>query len=951
MRFYEDGKSVHCIPPEIPTETEQDVRTAVKPLQERISPRMIRVLYVTLAVIVFAVTTYNALHVMLWRVPGNDQCQWVQDFTDTTRVHIDMVQPGSSADAAGLLPGDILLGVNGRPVSRATDAQAMLDSLKRETAARLRIERDHRVRELNWVPWEGEKAPFVVYDRNFETLVIRNIVPDGVTDRAGIRDGDVLLRIDGVSVNNRYGAQHLINVHPAGSKATFLVERNGERLEFHVTILKTFNFTYLSGYLLGVGFLLVSLFVVLARPEGSIQRKFARYGMYSLLLFGMMDTNISGAYDPRWKVYVFQYLSVFVRIVAPPALVAFFLQFPVVRVLRRRRLVMTLLYAGSILAALFITGWPYYILDMLPPIWLVLPAKNVPLVYFLGGLALFAHAYFRRVAPDRRQALRPILHSALIGIVIFAYIAVLTTMHPLVLYLDPLLLLPAVLVIGIPPAFGYAIVRYRLMDVTPMVRRSIVYGVITAALAAIYLGVVFGLGSLLGRVLGQADNTLLILIAVIVIALLFDPLKQRVQKAVDRIFYQERINYQKALLEFSSELPRQMNLDQILQSVVSRIASTMHIEKVSVALCGEKEGCHVVSRNIEESLSVFDNRPGGVVELLRSTHSPQRFELLDEDPRITDEEDRQKLRASGVALMVPMFLQGRLIGSINVGPKMSGRVYAEEDIDLLSTVASQAAIAIENARLHRSEVEKQKITEQLRIAQRIQKGLLPKEHPPAPRLDISGISIPAQTVGGDYYDYITLPGNRLLVAVGDVSGKGVSAALYMSKVQGMIRFAAQMYESPKDILVRVNRLIYEGMERNSFITVILALFDFDTDTVTICRAGHTPPLVALNGDMRYLGSEGMGLGLENGEVFEQSLEEKTFALRPEGLLVLYSDGLTEAMDAKMNEFGEERVLSMVRGAAQMSAADLQQLLLDEVARHRGDAEQNDDITLVVIRVR
>lgn len=927
----------------------------MKPLQERISPRLIRALYVLFALVVLGVTSYNALHVIFWRVPSNDQCRWVQEFTDTTRVHLDGIKPASSAAAAGLLPGDILLAVDGTPVSRAEEATSWLRSAGKGEITRLRIERDHREMELDWVPRAGEKEPpFVVYDRLFETLVIRNIVPGGVTDRAGIQDGDILLRIDSVSVNHRFGAQYLINIHPADSKATFLVDRQGEHMEFKVTILKTFNYTYLSSYLLGVGFLLVSLFVVLARPEGSTQRKFARYGMYVLLLFGMMNVNMGLPYDPRWKVMTFNYIAIAARVIAPPALVAFFLHFPVVRNLRHRRLLMVLLYAGSVLSASLIVGvFSYYIsiVDFVPPAWLVLTAYNFPLLYFLGGLAVFTDSYFRYVDPERRLPLRPILHSAVIGIVIFAYLAVLNTMHPLVLYLDPYLLMPVVLVIGIPPAFGYAIVRYRLMDVTPMVRRSLVYGVITAMLAAIYLGVVFGLGSLLGHVLGQSDNTMVILIAVILIALLFDPLKQRVQNVVDRIFYQERINYQKALLEFSSELPQQMNLDQIMQSVVARIATTMHIEKVSVSLCGEKEGCHVVARNIDESLCVFDRRPGGVVELLSRTHAPQRFDLPEEDLRVQDDDDRRRLQESGVVLMVPMFLQERLIGSINVGPKMSGRVYAQEDIDLLATVASQAAVAIENARLHRSEVEKQKITEQLRIAQRIQKGLLPKDNPPIARLDISGVSIPAQSVGGDYYDYIELPGNRLLVAVGDVSGKGISAALYMSKVQGMIRIAAQMEDRPRDILIRVNRLIYEGMERNSFITVILAMFDFDADAVTICRAGHMPPLLAFNGDTQYLGSEGMGLGLENGEVFEHSLEEKTFPLHDNGLIVLYSDGLTEAMDAHKNEFGEDRVLAMVRGAAQMSATDLQQLLLDEVALHRGEAEQNDDITLVVIRVR
>ena len=924
----------------------------MKPLQDRISPRSIRALYALLALIVFCVAGYNALHVMLWRVPGNDQCQWEQVFSDSTRVHMDIIEPGSSIEEAGVLPGDILVAVDSREVSRAEQAIEIMRAKQAGEPVRLRVERNHRERECFWTPRKGEKGlPLILYDRIFLSLVISNIVPDGVTDRAGIRDGDVLLRIDGVSINFRYGPSYLINVHPAGSKAKFLVDRGGELLEFDVRILKTFNLPYFSGFLLGFGFLVVSLFVILVRPEGSIQRKFARYGMYAMLLFGMMNINAAPPYDPFWKVATLYGLGVIARTIAPPTFVAFFLHFPVLRGLRRRRLFMTLLYVGSFIPAAVLGAHVFNLGGFIAPTWLVLTVYWFPFLYFLGGLALFSHSYFRHVTPERRPQLRPILQAALIGIATFAYIIVLNLTHPLVLYLTPYMMLPALLLIGIPPAFGYAIIRHRLMDITPIVRRSIIYGIITAALAAIYIGVVFGVGSLLGQILGQANNTMLILIAVIVIALLFDPLKQRVQNAVDRIFYQERINYQKGLLEFSSELPRQMNLDQILQSVVNRIASIMRLEKVSVALCDEQEGCHVVARNIEEQLCMFDDRPGGVVELLRSSRSPRRFELIDELPGVVDEEDRRKLRESGVVLMVPMYLQDRLIGSINVGPKLSGRVYSQEDLDLLATVASQAAIAIENARLHRSEIDKQKITEQLKIAQRIQQGLLPKTNPHEPRLDISGISIPAETVGGDYYDYIQLPGNRLLVAVGDVSGKGMSAALYMSQVQGMIRFAAQMYDRPKDILIRVNRHIYEGMERNSFITIILALFDFDADTVTICRAGHTPPLVELNGDMRFLGSEGMGLGLENGKVFEDSLEEKTFGLKHGGLIVLYSDGLTEAMDQHMNEFGGDRVYTMVEGAAQMSAANLQQLLITEVARHRGTAEQNDDITLVVIRIR
>lgn len=917
-----------------------------------ISPRWIRALYTIFAVLVVLVTTYNFLHVMFWRVLSNDQCQWKQVFTDTTRIHVHAVRKGSSGDRAGLKTGDILMTINGTPMQYGKQAERMLLSLSADETVRLGLERDHRPMELEYRRAVSDTAlPFMLNDRVFERLVIVNIVPDGVTDRAGIKEGDILLRIDSISVNSYYGAQHLLNLHHAGSVAEFLVDRNGTLMRFDVEVLKIFRYTYFAVFLLGFGFLLVGYFVVMARPQGSIQRKFARYGIYALFFFGMSSMSTSLLYDPAWKVNFLQITFFISFILSPPIFISYFLHFPVQRPVVNRRWLMPLLYGGTVLAALFLwisapviwgdeSLYPYRVI-----------AYNIPFAYFFIGLGILTHSYFKRVQREQRPQLRPILQSAFTGIVAFIYVKIITTTYPFAIFLQPYLLLPALLIIGIPPAFGYSIIKHRLMDITFIIKRSVLYALITAAIAAIYLAIVFGLGNLLGTVLGETDNKLMALIAFVVIALLFDPVKQRAQRIIDRLFYRERLNYQKALLEFSNELPRQMNLDQILNSMVNRISGTMHVDTVSVSLCDPEEGCHVMSRNMPEDLCSFTQKEGGVYSQMRVSREPMSFTLLEEDTRISDAEDLMKLKQSGVQLMVPMFLQDRLLGSINVGPKKSGKLYSQEDVDLLSTVASQAAIAIENARLHRSEIDKQKIKEQLNIAQRIQQGLLPKSKPPFDQLDIAGVSIPALTVGGDYYDYIQLSDTRLLVAVGDVSGKGMSAALYMSNVQGMIRFAARMYDRPIDILSSVNRLIYEGMERNSFITMILALFDFEENTVTVCRAGHTQPLVAMNGEMKFMGSEGMGLGLEPGDIFDHALEEKTFALRKDGLLLLYSDGLTEAMDIDMNEFGEERVYRMVEEAASESSADLQDRIIREVEHHRNGAEQNDDITLVVIRVR
>jgi serine phosphatase RsbU (regulator of sigma subunit) len=502
-----------------------------------------------------------------------------------------------------------------------------------------------------------------------------------------------------------------------------------------------------------------------------------------------------------------------------------------------------------------------------------------------------------------------------------------------------------------PLAFGYSIFKYRLMDIDLIIKRSLIYGFITAVLAAIYFIIVFGVGNLLSYYLKQEDSRLMNIIAFISIALVFDPIKRRTQTWIDKSFYQERYNYQRALLEFSQELPRQMNLEEIVNSMINRISGTMHVEKIAIVLCDEIEGCYSSSKNIPQQYSEFIKEKNGLIAHLQETRAALSLGLLDEEPNAFQfiQSDREKIIKAGVILSVPMFIQDRMVGMINVGQKMSGKIYSQEDIDLLSTVASQAAIAIENARLHKSEIEKHKIEEQLEIARKIQQSLLPKSSPEFERLDISGVSIPALTVGGDYFDYIQLGPKKLLVVIADVSGKGMSAALYMSKIQGMIQLASQMYETPRDMLIHVNRTLYDGIERNSFITMVLALFDMEKDEVRICRAGHNKVIIGLDTHFQHLSSQGIGLGLERGPIFEKSLEEIGQKLQAGTTLFFYSDGLSEAMNEQKEQFGEDTICNFIKANKNLTAEELQKTLVNVVKQFQGTAEQHDDITIVVVK--
>jgi sigma-B regulation protein RsbU (phosphoserine phosphatase) len=669
--------------------------------------------------------------------------------------------------------------------------------------------------------------------------------------------------------------------------------------------------------------------------------------MFSMLFFGFSAYNANPQTDPTWRMILLGFTFIFASIFAPPPLVRFFLFFPVKRKLQMSRMFTVFLYSASflLLSGIIVNGL------LRGPQWITGISFFTRYAFFFAGFVIFIRSYFAYVPKEQHVQLRPVLIGVAIGLILFAYALAVQTFIPFAAFLNPTILLPMILLVVVPVFFGYAIFRHRLMDVDVVIRRSLIYGTVTAALAAVYLVSVYGIGTLVNYFFGAQDNQLFVVVSLVVVAFIFDPVKQRFQNGIDRIFFHDRYDYQQALLEFTQELPRLMELEHILHSIVSRLSSTMHIEKISVFICGEKEGCNSVSQNLDQADSNFSDGDHTLMALLRGTRKPVDLHLLGDEYDLTDlnDEEKQKLLRSGIVLAVPMFLQDRLVGFITVGQKMSGKVYSQEDINLLATVAGQAAIAIENSRLHKSEIDQQRVKEELDLARKIQQGLFPKKNPEIPGLDIAGVSVPALSVGGDYFDFIQLSPNKILAVVADVSGKGMSAALYMSKVQGMVQLAAHIYGTPKEMLININRRIFDGMDRRSFITMILALFDLKKKEVRICRAGHNKALFGVNGKMRALEGGGIGLGLERGPVFEDAIEEVRIPIKPESLFLFYTDGVTEAMNEDNQQLGETAIVDLLKAKRHLSAESIQHAILTKVEKFRGSAEQHDDVTMVVVK--
>lgn len=305
---------------------------------------------------------------------------------------------------------------------------------------------------------------------------------------------------------------------------------------------------------------------------------------------------------------------------------------------------------------------------------------------------------------------------------------------------------------------------------------------------------------------------------------------------------------------------------------------------------------------------------------------------------------------------VPLISYDEIIG-ILYAVKSTPFGFDPDDLAVVSAFANQTTVAIDNARLVQESLGKERLEQELRIAHEMQMKLIPQVVPVIRNesntrtLEIGASTIPANEVGGDYYDFIRLADWRTGIVVADVSGKGTSAAFYMAEIKGIVQALAGIYSSPRDLMVAVNDVLYGTLDRRSFITLIYIDVDISTGVLRFARAGHCP-LLHVSGDSRVFHQpNGLGLGLDSGKVFRTTIEEQILHIRENDIVVLYSDGLVESRNPSGEEFGEERLCSSVNAVRDRSAVEIQERLIDDVRLFVGAAPVHDDLTCVVLKMK
>ncbi len=303
----------------------------------------------------------------------------------------------------------------------------------------------------------------------------------------------------------------------------------------------------------------------------------------------------------------------------------------------------------------------------------------------------------------------------------------------------------------------------------------------------------------------------------------------------------------------------------------------------------------------------------------------------------------------GSLLAVPLTARDRVLGVL-VAAKEVAHGFEKDDVETLGTLGMQAALALDHARLLEEQIEKERLGRELAIARDVQRRLLPGCLPEAPGLSLCASSVPAQEIGGDYYDFVRLDDGRLAFIVADVSGKGTSAPFYMAEMQGVFQSGSRLAPDPARFLTHANEALAGALEKRAFISVIYGVLDLRREELVLARAGHCPAAaINLHGEARFVRPRGMGLGLDRGALFRKTLTEERLTLKPGDAFVLYTDGVVESRNAEGEEYGYDRLLSSLRAHRHEEAEALHAALLGDLHAFTGRDAYDDDMTLMVLK--
>lgn len=512
-----------------------------------------------------------------------------------------------------------------------------------------------------------------------------------------------------------------------------------------------------------------------------------------------------------------------------------------------------------------------------------------------------------------------------------------------------------------PISLAYVIIVHRALDVRIVLRQGVQYalarGGVRLLLATVAVSVLLPVGLAVKSGRAGFSNLLVAGGVPVLVFVLIRRVRSQLMAWVDRRFFRDAYNAEQILAELSDTVRTIVEEQLLLETVARRLAESLHVSRVAMLLRQDGSFCPGYALGYDVPPSAAFPASAVTVRLLLEAREPPRIYFEDPDSWVYRAPDGETdaLRQLDSQLLLPLSVKENLLGFVSLGPKKSEEPYSRSDVRLLHSVATQTGLALENTRLSaemaRTIAQRERLHREIEIAREVQERLFPQKFPDVDRADYWGMCRSALAVGGDYYDFIALPGGRLGLAIGDVSGKGIAASLLMASLQACLR--GQIIEARDDlacVMRNVNRLIYESSAANRYATFFYSQYDPETRRLIYVNAGHEPPLVVRcsGHDYRVIPLEAGGpvVGLLPAVPYQQG----EMILEPGDLLIGVTDGISEAMNPFDEEWGIPRMLEAVRHNWDLPPRQLIPALIEAADAFAAGAPQHDDMTVVMLRL-
>jgi sigma-B regulation protein RsbU (phosphoserine phosphatase) len=429
---------------------------------------------------------------------------------------------------------------------------------------------------------------------------------------------------------------------------------------------------------------------------------------------------------------------------------------------------------------------------------------------------------------------------------------------------------------------------------------------------------------------------------VVIMLLFFQPIYTQVDDFVRRIFIRSRSDYRHVMEQLSRDLITVFDTTRLATLVGNTLNREMFIERTYFAIYQENtRAFRIIGGSREFTLEPAIN------DMLINKQTPLFLNSIKK--MVKSGSLVSHLIESNCQLVIPLTDKGYLIGVIATSPKVANFRYTYEDISLFSVLANQVVVSLNNTKLYAESLEKQRLEEELAVARQIQLNLLPKSVPEHDYYEFAAFNHPSRQVGGDYYDFLKTANGNICVVVADVSGKGVGSALLVARLQAVLQSEGQRGNPIHTMISGVNDFLVNSTSADKFVTMFYAELNCDKRNLNFCNAGHNYPfIVRKNNSIEYLEEGGLLLGV----VPRTQYQFASVELNKGDVLVIYTDGLSEAFNDKGEEFGEKRLIETVREANSKSAQFICGHMIKTVHQFSANtAEEIDDMTVVVVKAK